>query len=77
MSDSEFDSAMAELREQCRRMGAYGVDVYIRPDGRVEFDFCLPSDRNMRIIRADLNPGGSDPTPNLALHAVLDGWCGR
>lgn len=74
---SEFDRSLEELRAWVQREGCERVEVLVRQDGRVTFTMLNGSLFVTKEIQADLEPGGALYTPNQALHAMADGWCGR
>lgn len=63
-----LDEALAALRNLGRERDM-NVTVYVRCDGRIQFDFEDRYGCVQHSVRADLEPGGADPLPSGALNA--------
>ena len=68
LSDNEvraIDEAAQVLARHAKSRNEYGVYMFVRADGRVDFELCG------RTERGDLLAGGAHPSPGEALRRLV------
>lgn len=69
--NSALDTACAELSALALRIGAGGIEVQVRADGRVVVRLLAAAGWSQAAARADIVPGSKLPTPSEALASLV------
>lgn len=76
---TRFDTALAALQQLCKDLDYERVEITVRQDGRVYFNFVSARGFTRESVNADLDNASesTSPTPNHALHRVFKNWSGE